>query len=360
MSIVMRFHLARGNFALQGDLELPGRGITALFGPSGSGKTTLLRCVAGLERAPSAYLAVNGEVWQDENKHLFKPTYRRPLGYVFQEASLFSHLNVQRNLEYGMRRVPDAERRVALGQAIELLGIGHLLTRKPDALSGGERQRVGIARALATSPRLLLMDEPLAALDLKRKQEILPYLERLHDELDIPVLYVTHSPDEVAQLADHLVLLEQGHVLGAGPIAELMTRFDLPLAFGDDASALIDAVIAAHDDHYHLTTLEFDGSCVTVGRSAQAVGAHVRLRIHARDVSLALERHADSSILNILPAHVMAIEEAGPSQVLVKLRAGSSGNTQLLARITRKSADALALAAGQLLYVQIKSVALMG
>lgn len=360
MSIVARFNLTFTNFELRADIELPGRGVTALFGHSGSGKTTLLRCIAGLERVPDGYLEVNGDVWQDNNRRLFKPTHQRPLGYVFQEASLFPHLSVRRNLEFGLKRVPHAERRVALQQVIELLGIGHLLERKPDVLSGGERQRVGIARALATSPRLLLMDEPLAALDLKRKQEILPYLERLHDELDIPVLYVTHSPEEVAQLADHLVLLEQGRVLAAGSISELTTRLDLPLAHEEEASAVLDAVVAEHDDHYHLTTLEFDGGKMIVGRSAQPVGAHVRLRIHARDVSLALQRHEDSSILNILPAQVLAIDNAGPARVLVKLSAGSGGSSPLLARITRKSADALALAVGKSLYVQIKSVALMG
>lgn len=360
MSIVTRFNLAFADFKLHADLTLPGRGVSALFGHSGSGKTTLLRCIAGLQRVPGGYLEVNGDVWQDDSRRLFKPTHQRPLGYVFQEASLFPHINVRRNLEYGMKRVPDAERRVALDHAIELLGIGHLLERKPNALSGGERQRVGIARALATSPRLLLMDEPLAALDLKRKQEILPYLERLHDELDIPVLYVSHSPEEVAQLADYLVLLDQGAVQAAGPITELMTRLDLPLAHEDDASAVLDAVIVHHDDDYHLTTLEFDGGRMTVGRSTQPVGTHVRLRIHARDVSLALQRHEDSSILNILPAQVMALEQAGPAQVLVKLSVGEGAHSPLLARITRRSADALALAVGKALYVQIKSVALMG
>ena len=196
-----RFRLDWPGFSLDVDLALPGRGVTALFGHSGSGKTTLLRCIAGLERAAQGRLAVDGEVWQDAGSWL--PPHQRPIGYVFQEASLFAHLTVLGNLRYGMKRISGAQR-VSLDHAIELLGIGHLLDRKPDRLSGGERQRVGIARALAVSPRLLLMDEPLAALDLKRKQEILPYLERLHDELSIPVLYVSHSPDEVARLADYL------------------------------------------------------------------------------------------------------------------------------------------------------------
>ena len=209
-----RFKLDYSGFSLDVDLDLPGRGVTALFGHSGSGKTTLLRAIAGLEHAPGGTLSVNGDVWQDAAT--FRPTHRRPLGYVFQEASLFPHLDVRANLEFGQKRVPQAQRRVSLDQAVALLNIGHLLGRKPARLSGGERQRVGIARALATSPRLLLMDEPLAALDFALKQEILPYLERLHDELDIPVLYVSHAPDEVARLADHIVVMEGGRAVAAG------------------------------------------------------------------------------------------------------------------------------------------------
>ena len=184
------------------DLSLPGQGVTALFGHSGSGKTTLLRAIAGLERAPGGYFALGDTVWQDERRGLFVPTHLRPLGYVFQEASLFEHLSVEGNLEFGRRRIPEAERRFRPAAVAELLGIGSLLERRPASLSGGERQRVAIARALLTAPRLLLMDEPLAALDLKRKLEILPYLERLHDELSVPIIYVSHAPDEVARLLD--------------------------------------------------------------------------------------------------------------------------------------------------------------
>jgi molybdate transport system ATP-binding protein len=226
--IEARFRIDWPGFVLDVDLSLPGRGVTALFGHSGSGKTTLLRCIAGLERAPLGRLAVDGEVWQDASQWL--PPHKRPIGYVFQEASLFAHLTVMGNLHYGLKRLRCAPR-ISLDQAIELLGIGHLLDRKPDTLSGGERQRVGIARALAVSPRLLLMDEPLAALDLKRKQEILPYLERLHDELEIPVLYVSHSPDEVTRLADHLVAMEGGRVVAYGPLADTLARLDLQSAW---------------------------------------------------------------------------------------------------------------------------------
>ncbi len=234
--IEARFHLDWPGFCLDVDPDLPGRGITALFGHSGSGKTMLLRCIAGLERVRNGRLVVADEVWQDTGRWL--PTHKRPIGYVFQEASLFPHLTALGNLRYGLRRMVDA-RWVNLDQVIELLGIGHLLDRKPDRLSGGERQRVAIARALAVSPRLSLMDEPLAALDMKRKQEILPYLERLHDELNIPVLYVSHSPDEVARLADHLVVMEGGKAKAGGPLAEMLTRLDPPIRLGEGVGTLI-------------------------------------------------------------------------------------------------------------------------
>ena len=218
MSIEASFRLNWPGFSLNVALNLPERGITALFGDSGSGKTTLLRCIAGLEHAPQGHLSVAGEVWQDQNCWL--PPYKRPIGFVFQEVNLFSHLSVSGNLRYGMKRSRHAVP-ARLNQVIELLDIGHLLERKPEWLSGGERQRVGIARALVLNPRLLLMDEPLAALDLKRKQEILPYLERLHDELEIPLLYVSHSAEEVARLADYLVVMAQGQIIAQGNLVEV-------------------------------------------------------------------------------------------------------------------------------------------
>jgi len=354
--ILARFQLDWPGFALDVDLTLPGRGVTALFGHSGSGKTTLLRCMAGLERASGGYLSVGGAVWQD-GRH-FLPTWRRPLGYVFQEASLFPHLSARGNLEYGMRRVRDAMARSALDYAVDLLGIGALLERKPDQLSGGERQRVAIARALALKPRLLLMDEPLAALDLKRKHEILPYLERLHDELDIPLLYVTHSPDEVAQLADHLVLLEEGRVRAAGPLGELMTRLDLPLARDEAAESIIETVVAGHDDKYQLTYLDCRGGRFAVGRLQRGTGKPARVRVHARDVSLALKEHRDSSIVNILQARIQEIVPLNDWQMVVRLGLGPEASIPLLARITRRSADLLELVPGKPVYAQVKSVVL--
>jgi len=231
-AIHARINVAYPDYSLDVDLELPGQGITALFGPSGTGKTTFLRAMAGLETTKDSRIEVGGEVWQDDARGLFLPPYRRPLGFVFQNVHLFDHLDIRRNLEFGMRRVPAAKRTIPLDCAIELLGIGHLMTREPCTLSGGERQRVGIARALAASPRILLLDEPLAALDMQRKTEIMPYLERLNQQLKIPMLYVSHSLDEVARLADHIVLLKAGRVIASDESGRLLTRLDMPLAHG--------------------------------------------------------------------------------------------------------------------------------
>lgn len=351
-----RFQLGYSAFSLDIDLQLPGRGITALFGPSGSGKTSCLRVIAGLERAAHAHIEINGETWQDDVRGIFLPTHRRSLGYVFQEASLFPHLDVQRNLEYGMRRIPAVQRRVSLDHAVALLDIGALKQRRPDRLSGGERQRVAIARALATSPHILLMDEPLAALDAKRKAEIMPYLERLHDELDIPVLYVSHAPDEVARLADHLVLLEAGKVIASGATADLLTRLDLDIAQGDGAGALITATIIAHDTEYHLSCAEFSGGQLLLPQQATTVGRQVRIRIQARDVSLSLVPPRESSILNVVPAIIVEIMDDTAGQVMVGLDANG---TRMLARITRKSCVAMQLLPGRAVYAQIKGVAIL-
>lgn len=341
-------------FSLDVDLQLPGRGITALFGHSGSGKTTLLRAIAGLERTAHGRLVFSGEIWQDQNRWV--PTHKRPIGYVFQEASLFPHLTVMGNLSYGMKRNA-AARSINLEHVIELLGIGHLLDRTPDRLSGGERQRVGIARALAVSPRLLLMDEPLAALDLKRRQEILPYLERLHGELEIPLLYVSHSPDEVARLADHLVVMEEGRALASGALVDILSRLDLPIRLGEDTGVVVEAVVAERDRMWHLVRVAFPGGSLWVREQGSKVGDRVRVRVLARDVSIALESHADSSIVNTLPATVSAIrDESHPALCLVRLEAGG---TPLLARLTRRSASALELAPGCTVWAQIKAVALL-
>lgn len=354
MTIEARFQIKKKDFSLDVDLTIPSKGITAIFGHSGCGKTTLLRAMAGLETCTKGFLRVGDRIWQD-GKYCVPPE-KRSLGYVFQEASLFTHLNVEQNLQYGLKRVPHSERKVSLQQAIDLLAIRHLLDRRADQLSGGERQRVAIARALATSPSILLMDEPLSALDLKRKQEIMPYLESLHDELNIPVLYVSHAPGEVARLADHLVLLETGQVRASGTIDDMLTRLDLPLAHGDKAAALIHASVAEHDEDYDLTYLDFPGGRFSVSHKDLPIAHPVRLRIIARDVSLTLEHQIHTSILNIFPATVEAIASEGKAQVMVKL---SINGVPVLSRITRKSSALLQLTPGKQVFAQVKSVALL-
>ena len=355
--ITAQLTLTRPGFTLDVDLQLPGRGVTALFGPSGCGKTTCLRAIAGLERAQPGRVVVHGEVWQDDAQTIWRATHERGLGYVFQEASLFDHLSVRGNIDYGLKRTPPARRKVALEQAVDLLGIAPLMDRKPQALSGGERQRVAIARALATSPRLLLMDEPLAALDAQRKAEVLPYLERLQHTLDIPMLYVSHAIDEVASLAGHMVLLREGRVLAQGRTNELIVRLDLPLAHGDTAATVIEGTVQQHDPQDHITTVAFSGGhLMLVSPRAHATGEPIRLRVQARDVSLALTAPSDTSILNVLPATVVALGEDSPGQMMVALDAGT---TRLLARVTQRSARALALAPGQPVFVQVKGIAIV-
>lgn len=352
-----KFRVDRSNFKLDVDLTLPGRGVTALFGHSGSGKTTCLRAMAGLERPRDGYFALGNEVWQDEANGRFLPTHQRAIGMVFQEASLFPHLSVRQNIAFGEQRAPVTERRFALPEVAELLGIGHLLERSPNDLSGGERQRIAIARALLAAPQILLMDEPLAALDLKRKQEILPYLERLHRELSIPIIYVSHSPDEVARLADHLVLLDEGKVVASGALNDVLSRIDLPATFADDAGVVIETHIAAHEADA-LTRLEFPGGAIFVSQRPEPVGTPLRCRIHARDVSLTLVPQTQSSILNCVSAIVVDLAPTDtPGHVLVRLDVAGE---PLLARITRRSAERLNIRPRLALRAQIKAVALLG
>jgi molybdate transport system ATP-binding protein len=354
MSLQARFLLRRAAFALDVDLALPSRGVTALFGPSGSGKTTLLRCMAGLERPDAGRLVVDGQAWQDERTWL--APHRRPLGYVFQEASLFTHLSVRGNLHYGLRRAEPSSS-ASLDAAIELLAIAPLLGRRPQQLSGGERQRVAIARALAVGPRVLLMDEPLAALDLARKQEILPYLERLHRELSIPLIYVSHVPDEVARLADHLVVLDQGRVRAQGPLAETVARLDLPLRLGEDRGVVLDARIVETDARWHLVRVAFDGGQLWAPDPGLPAGRALRVRLLARDVSLAREQPRPSSIQNVMAGVVEAsVGEDHPGLALVSVRVGAA---RVLARLTRRSLQTLQLQPGDAVWVQVKSVALM-
>ncbi len=352
--IQARFYTQFADFTLDVDIKVPGRGVTALFGHSGSGKTTLLRCIAGLQKAQGV-LNVNGEDWQQEN--YFLDVHKRPLAYVFQEASLFSHLTVRGNLEYGFKRVAPSLRKVAFDDAVSWLGLTHLLERRPNKLSGGERQRVAIARALLTSPKLLLMDEPLSALDHKSRKEIMPYLEQLHDHLEIPVLYVTHSPDEVARLADHLVIMESGRVLANGSLTETMARLDLPIHHDEDAGVVIETEVQEIDANWHLVRAVFPGGYIWARDPGTTIGENLRMRILARDVSLALDHYNDTSILNSLAGRVTDIVEGNhPAVRLVRIEVGE---TPILARVTARSVAALELAVGKPVWVQVKSVAVI-
>ena len=354
MTIRARYRVHLEAFTLDARFSVPDRGVSAIFGPSGSGKTTLLRAIAGLERGPIEYLEIGREIWQDD--HRFLPPHKRPVGFVFQEASLFPHLSVEGNLRYGQRRARDRGPGLGFEKVTSLLGVEPLFRRQTTALSGGERRRVAIARALLASPRLLLLAEPLTGLDLESRSEILPYLDRLHEQLEIPVFYVSHQPDEVARLADHLLLMDAGGVLAAGPIAEMLTRIDLPLAHGSEAEAIIDAQVESHDDEFELSYLSSPAGTFTVARLGLTVGQPVRLRILARDVSLTLERQTGTSILNVISVTVDEIAYDSPAQLLVRLDASG---VALLARITKKSASALKIEVGKELFAQVKSVAVL-
>lgn len=355
----VRFRGTLGRFALDVAFDAPARGVTALFGPSGCGKTSVLRCVAGLQRLEGRF-ALDGDVWQDGKQ--FRPTHKRPIGYVFQEANLFPHLSVRANLLYGHRRtvgrgVPETIREA---EVVELLGIGHLLDRAPLNLSGGERQRVAVGRALLSQPRLLLMDEPMAALDRMSKDDILPYLERLHEVLSVPVLYVSHDIAEVERLADHLVLLRAGRVVASGPLAELQSNPSLPIARLPEAGVTLPAVVEGFEAAYGLTALALDGGLLQVPGELGPPGSRRRIRIAASDVSLARRPPEGSTILNALPGRILKAEPQDGVQTTAVVALGPEGaGARILARVTRKSWDLLGLAPGQPVFVQIKGVALV-
>ena len=348
-----------GTFQLDAAFRAPARGVTGLFGPSGCGKTAVLRCIAGLTRLPTGACAVDGLTWQSDTT--FLPTWRRPIGYVFQEASLFAHLSVRRNLLYGARsdvtRKNDAD--IGFDEVVDLLGIDGLLERSPRHLSGGERQRVAIGRALLSRPRLLLMDEPLSALDRATKDEILPFLERLHDRLSLPVIYVSHDMMEIEHLADHLVLMRAGRVVASGALSELQGDPNLPLATSRDAAVNLDAIVVEHDPAYGLLTLDVEGGRLRVPAAPHRAGTRRRLRIAAGDVSLLVEPQQRSSILNALPARVAARKPIGENEMIVVLTLGANdAGARILARITRRSWETLGLREGMDVWAQVKGVSL--
>ena len=341
------------SFMLDANFSIPDRGITVVFGPSGSGKTTLLRAIAGLEKSDDGFLKIGDSVWQKGED--FLATHKRQIGYVFQDAALFDHLDVKGNLNFVVKRAIGLKEDF-IESIHNLLEIKTLLNRKTMQLSGGERQRVAIARALLTNPKILLLDEPLSALDLKRKNEILPYLDSIHNDLEIPILYVTHSQDEMSRLADHLLLIEDGNIIGSGPVNDMLTRFDMPLSHGGDAVSIIEAEVLKRDSEFNLMHLDFLGGQFIVPDNSFPVQTKVRIRVVARDVSLTKSKQVDTSILNIFPAMVQEIVNEGEAQVMVRLQIK---DTILLACITRKSSYKLRLEKGSEVFVQVKSVAIL-
>ena len=329
-------------------------GVTALFGRSGSGKTSLVNMLAGLETPDEGRLVLSGKVLFDSAKQINLTPERRGLGYVFQESRLFPHMNVERNLVYGMTK--DKRGQLAtFEQVIRLLDIGHLLARRPNSLSGGERQRVALGRALLASPRLLLMDEPLASLDARRKSEILPFIERLRDELSLPIVYVSHAIEEIVRLADSLILLSDGKVIASGAIEDVTSRLDLfPFTGRYEAGAVVSTTVKEVDNGFGLSTLVFNGGTLLVPSMDLAPGSSLRLRIRARDISLAIERPKNTSLLNILPGTIEDIREAGPAQVEVAVNVG----VKLVARVTKKARHDLDLKPGDSVFTMIKAISI--
>ncbi|HKH67072.1 MAG TPA: molybdenum ABC transporter ATP-binding protein [Reyranella sp.] len=349
MSVEVDIDHARDSFRIAARFSAA-PGLTALFGRSGAGKTTLIDIVGGLVRPDRGRVAVDGQVLVDTERGIFVPSHHRRIGYIFQDSRLFPHLSVRRNLLYGRWFNRDAGGTSAdLTSVVDLLGIGHLLERRPASLSGGEKQRVAIGRALLAHLQLLLMDEPLAALDEARRAEILPYIERLRDEMGVPILYVSHSVAEVARLATTVVILTDGKVTAVGPVADI-----LPLADSGDGGSVLDATVARHDEAFQLSVLTSAAGELQVPRLSAPVGAPVRAYIRARDVMLSLKPPEEISALNVLAGRITAVEAGtGSAQAEVKLDCSGAA---LTARLTAKSVQRLALAPGKPVYAVIKSV----
>lgn len=352
MSLSVRIAHEFENFALDVRFAIEKPGITALFGPSGAGKTTIVNTIAGLLQPRDGRIAIGDDVLLDTQTHVFVPSRGRRIGYLFQDARLFPHMSVEKNLRFGWRRAATRASEPEFTRMVELLGLEQLLTRRPRNLSGGEKGRVALGRALLSSPRMLLLDEPLAALDAARKSEIMPYLERLRDEAALPMLYVSHSLDEVARLADNVIVLKQGRIVAQGSVFDMLADLEA----GIDApsyGAVIDARVKAHREDDGLSVLSFDGGVLIVPLVKREVGTRLRVRIHAEDVMLAAEEPRTISANNVLLCRVAALRETGAAHADVQL---ACGHTPFTARITRASAKRLALASGMPVFAVIKSV----
>lgn len=342
------------DFTLHVDCQLPDSGVSAIYGPSGSGKSTLLDCIAGLRKPTAAStITFRGQPWA--RSQTYAPPWERNIGYVFQDARLFPHLTVTENLEFAAKYTQRHDG-PTLDTIAQWLDLQPLLSRMPSTLSGGQKQRVAVGRALLSAPQLLLLDEPLANLDKNSSAQCLRYLQRLTQELDLPMLYVSHDIEEISQLADHIVLLEQGRVVDQGSLLQLSSKLDSHLSQEEQAAAILTGTITAHDREFDLTELKVDGHTLQVNRLDEAPGKPRRLRIPARDISICRSRPLDTSILNVLPVTICEIKPCSQARIMLRLDLGSQ---YLLARITRKSAVALNLQTGDQVFAQIKSTALL-
>jgi molybdate transport system ATP-binding protein len=356
--IHVEFRSALGKFTLKAVFTVPATGITMLFGPSGCGKTTVLRCIAGLIQVKDGRCDIAGEIWQDRNG-AFVPTHKRALGYVFQEASLFPHLSVRKNLLFGAPEKKHDGSTIDFDEVVDLLGIRALLERSPRNLSGGERQRVGIGRALLAQPKVLMMDEPLSALDRRTKEEILPFIEKLRDHFALPIFYVTHDIAEVERLADQMVLLDKGHVVAVGPLADLQADPSSMLATSQEAAVSLRGVIEGFEERFGLTRVSVPGGHILVPSTSGAVGDALRIRVMAADVTLARDSPGRSSTLNVLSARIVATNRPNLHEIMASVALGEDGaGARLLARVPQKSWEELGFVKGQNVFAQVKSVAL--
>ena len=359
MSLNIKLNIPRDSFNLKLNCQIPLKGVTAIYGHSGAGKTTLLRALAGLEKHSSNTIIFKQSTWQDAGN--FIPSHLRSIGYVFQDSRLLPHLNVEQNLLYAYKRRNQSSNYTHDFHTLcQQLNISHLLSQQPATLSGGQQQRVAIARALLQNPQLLLLDEPLSALDSQSREEILQLLEQLLADIKIPVLYISHNIEEVSRFADHLILLENGQLAAQGEIIELCHRLDLSLSHESNAAAIIEGTINSHDPEFHLSSLSLGENQQIFIHSRHKAGAKMRVRIPAKDVSITLQPHNDSSILNCLQCQIVEVEHSPNNSLthaLIKLQLAD--HQYLLARITKKSLSKLKLKEGQTVYAQVKTVALL-
>ncbi len=361
-----KIQLERADFSVEAEFTIPEKGVLGVFGHSGSGKTTLLRCLAGLEKKVKGRIEVNGKTWLDGRKNL--SSQKRNIGYVFQEGRLFPHLTVEQNLQYGAKRCSSYIARHDAGHGsvnnnvqqeklLELLNIGHLLNRSPFQLSGGEKQRIAIARALLKNPQILLLDEPLSSLDVKRKQEILPYLEKLHETLNIPMLYVSHNMDEMLRLCDYMLVMEQGRVIYNGKLHQALVSPESPLSSIDNAASVLEGTVSKQEKDVDISTVHTVNGNQFQVPGLMSLGKHVRLIVFASDVSLTINKATESSILNIIEGRVSAVLEKRGGRVLLQINCNQD---ILLSLISIKSYRLLQLSVNKKIYIQVKAVVTQG